>query len=292
MTGHTLNKPQWLRKTLLSGRDFRTIHEMMEKHNLHTVCREAACPNRWECGAKKTATFLISGPYCTRRCRFCNIAGKPPVQVDPGEPERVAQLASDMGLTYVVVTSVTRDDLPDGGAEMFSRTIQALRKKISGVRVEVLIPDFKGDQNALEVIVSASPDVINHNVETVPRLYPAVRPGADYARSIGIIRRVAVMDSRIVTKSGMMLGMSEQESEVETVLADLVDAGCRLFTMGQYLAPSKNHWPVSRYVPPEEFDAWQKLALEAGFSRAVAGPFVRSSFNAGEMFFSTLFNLP
>lgn len=287
-----MNKPQWLRKTLLSGRDFGTIHKMMEKHNLHTVCREAACPNRWECFAKKkTATFLISGPYCTRRCRFCNIAGKPPIAVDPGEPERVAQLASDMGLTYVVVTSVTRDDLPDGGAEMFSNTIKALRKKISGVRVEVLIPDFKGDQNALETIVAASPDVINHNVETVPRLYPAVRPGAEYARSIGIIRQVGVMDSRIVTKSGMMLGMSEQEGEVEAVLADLVDAGCRLFTMGQYLAPSKHHWPVSRYVPPEEFDAWQNLALEAGFCRAAAGPFVRSSYNAGEMFFSTIFDL-
>lgn len=291
MTGCTMNKPQWLRKTLHSGRDFRYIHEMMEKHNLHTVCREAACPNRWECCAKKTATFLISGPYCTRNCRFCNIAGRPPTAVDPGEPERVAQLASDMGLTYVVVTSVTRDDLPDGGAEMFSRTIKALRKKISGVRVEVLIPDFKGDRNALETIVSAFPDVINHNVETVPRLYPAVRPGADYARSIGIIRQVGVMDSRIVTKSGMMLGMSEQDSEVEAVLTDLVDAGCRLFTMGQYLAPSKHHWPVSRYVSPEEFDAWQNLALGAGFCASAAGPFVRSSYNAGEMFFSTVFDL-
>ena len=291
MTGCSMNKPQWLRKTLHSGRDFRNIHEMMEKHNLHTVCREAACPNRWECFAKKTATFLISGPSCSRHCRFCNIAGNPPAPLDPGEPERVAQLASDMGLTYVVVTSVTRDDLPDGGAEMFSRTIKALRKKISGVRVEVLIPDFKGDRNALETIVAAFPDVINHNVETVPRLYPAVRPGADYERSIGIIRRVGVMNPRIVTKSGMMLGMSEQDNEVEDVLTDLVDAGCRLFTLGQYLAPSKHHWPVSRYVSPEEFDAWQNLALEAGFYGAAAGPFVRSSYNAGEMFFSTVFDL-
>lgn len=284
-------KPHWLRIKLPSPDGYARVHALVEKHRLHTVCREAACPNQWECGARNTATFLILGPHCTRRCRFCNIARKPPAPPDPDEPERVAQAALDMGLHYVVVTSVTRDDLPDGGAAQFSETIAALRRKIPGVLVEVLIPDLGGESEALETIVAARPDVINHNVETVARLYPAVRPEADYHRSVDVIRRIALMNPRIVTKSGMMLGMSEGQKEIETVVFDLVDAGCRLFTAGQYLPPSKFHLPVSRYVHPDEFASWEAFAIEAGFSAAAAGPFVRSSYNAEKMFLSARFDL-
>ncbi len=284
-------KPPWLKITLPSPEGYARVHALVEKHRLHTVCREAACPNQWECGAGNTATFLILGPHCTRGCRFCNIARRPPAPPDPGEPERVAQAALDMGLRYVVVTSVTRDDLPDGGAARFSETIAALRRKIPGVRVEVLIPDFGGQQEALEIVVAARPDVINHNVETVGRLYPSVRPEADYHRSVDVIRRVALMNPRIVTKSGMMLGMSEGKNEVESVIFDLVDAGCRLFTAGQYLPPSKFHLPVSRYVHPDEFASWQAFAIEAGFAAAAAGPFVRSSYQAEKMFLTAICNL-
>ena len=280
-----------MKKVLPSPEGYARIHTLVHKHRLHTVCREAACPNQWECGAMNTATFLILGPHCTRGCRFCNIIRKAPAPPDPEEPERVAQAAKDMGLSYVVVTSVTRDDLPDGGASMFSEIISALRLKIPGVRVEVLIPDFRGNPDSLETVVAARPDVMNHNVETVPRLYPAVRPEADYRRSIDVLRRIAMLDPRIATKSGMMLGMSEKKDETERVILELADAGCSLFTAGQYLAPSTSHLPVFRYVHPAEFASWQAFAIEAGFAAAAAGPFVRSSYQAEKMFLSARFDL-
>jgi lipoyl synthase len=276
-------KPRWLRKKLPGGDDFRAIHETMAQQNLHTVCREALCPNRWECNSKKTAAFLILGRHCTRRCPFCNISGNAPEPVDPAEPGRVAQMAYDMGLKYVVVTSVTRDDLPDGGATIFSDTVKAIRLKIPGVLIEILIPDFQGDPAALQTVVNASPDVINHNVETVPRLYPQVRPGADYDRSLGLLRQVNAMDRRIILKSGILLGMSERGKEVLPVFSDLLAAGCRLLSIGQYLAPSRGHLPVYRYIRPKAFETWRRLALDAGFSGVAAGPFVRSSYNAREM---------
>jgi lipoyl synthase len=275
--------PRWLRKKLPGGSAFRAIHETMDKQNLHTVCREALCPNRWECNSAKTAAFLILGRHCTRNCPFCNISGKSPEPVDLNEPARVAQMAYDMGLKYVVVTSVTRDDLPDGGAAIFSDTIKVIRQKIPGVLIEVLIPDFQGDPAALQTVVDAFPDVINHNVETVPRLYPRVRPGADYDRSLGLLRHVNAMDDRIILKSGILLGMSERGKEVLPVFSDLVAAGCRLLSIGQYLAPSREHLPVYRYIRPRAFETWQRLALDAGFSGVAAGPFVRSSYNAREM---------
>lgn len=257
---------------------------MIDKGRLHTVCQEANCPNQFECFSAHTATFLIMGGTCTRNCRFCNIDGGQPGSLDPDEPRRVAQAAADMNLRYVVVTSVTRDDLPDGGAAHFAATIRALRETIGGVQVEVLIPDFQGDRKSLEAVMAARPEVLNHNMETVARLYPTVRPEADYRRSLDLLARVPQIDSAIPAKSGIMLGLGESKDEVRQTITDIHNTGCRMLTIGQYLQPTANHLPVVEFVAPEAFDRWRQVALEIGFDKVASGPFVRSSYHAGAMY--------
>jgi lipoyl synthase len=281
-------KPQWLKRRLPTGPAYEQIRAMIRDGALHTVCQEAKCPNQWECYSNRTATFLILGAKCTRNCRFCAVDHGPEGPPDPEEPQRVAEAARTMGLSYVVVTSVTRDDLADGGASVYADTIHALHDRIDGVQVEVLIPDFQGDRSALETVVSAGPEVLNHNLETVPRLYERVRPQAVYKRSLALLRRVRGIDPAMPTKSGLMLGLGETDAEIEQTLADLLSAGCRMLTLGQYLQPSRAHLPVARYVPPEEFDNWRRRALSMGFSQVASGPFVRSSYHARDLFIGPL----
>ncbi len=277
-------KPAWLRRKLPSGPEYEQIRSMIGKGQLHTVCQEANCPNQFECFSARTATFLIMGATCTRGCRFCNIEGGRPGPLDPDEPRRVAEAAAKMNLRYVVVTSVTRDDLPDGGSGHFAATILALRKTIADVQVEVLIPDFQGDRLALETVLAANPDVLNHNMETVERLYAEVRPQADYRQSLALLARVPAIDPAIPAKSGIMLGLGETEAEVRQTITDIYRTGCRLLTVGQYLQPTPKHLPVVDFIPPEEFDRWRRLAMDMGFEKVASGPFVRSSYHAGEMF--------
>lgn len=279
-----VQKPRWLRRRLPTGSAYEKVKGMLKEDQLHTVCQEAKCPNMWECFSQKTATFLILGSRCTRNCRFCSVQPGPLEPPDPGEPARVADVARRMGLKYVVVTSVTRDDIPDGGASLFAETIQEIRRKTPDACVEVLIPDFQGNREALHKVLQARPDVLNHNIETVARLYPRVRPQASYERSLMLIHRAHQYDPALPAKSGLMLGLGEKKAEIEKALKDLLTAGCRILTLGQYLQPSKNHLPVERFVPPEEFDAWRRKAAEIGFTEVASGPFVRSSYHAKELF--------
>jgi lipoic acid synthetase len=278
------SKPPWLRVRLPSGPAYEETRRLLRDGRLHTVCQEAHCPNIFECFSRHTATFLILGDHCTRDCRFCAVKQGPLQPPDPDEPRRLAQAAAEMRLRYVVVTSVTRDDLPDGGAAHFAATIEALRRAIPEVRVEVLIPDFQGDPAALAVVLAATPDVLNHNVETVPRLYPTVRSQAQYQRSLRLLADAARQAPHIPTKSGLMLGLGENEAEIRQTLADLRGAHCQLLTLGQYLQPTPRNLPVVRYVPPEEFEQWRRVALDLGFDHVAAAPFVRSSYQAGEIF--------
>lgn len=280
-------KPPWLTRRLPTAPEYEEIRTLIRKGRLHTVCQEARCPNQFECFSHRTATFLILGSGCTRNCRFCSVARGPEGPPDPEEPVRVAEAADRMGLRYVVVTSVTRDDLPDGGAGHFAATIREIRRRIPAARVEVLIPDFQGDPDALRTVLEARPDVLNHNIETVPRLYPRVRPEAVYERSLALLDLAAGMAPDIPTKSGLMLGLGETDTEVRETLGDLRRAQCRFITIGQYLQPSGGHLPVERYVPPGEFDAWRETALAMGFTAAASGPFVRSSYHA-EALYGTL----
>lgn len=277
-------KPQWLRRRLPSTPEYEKVRRLISRSCLNTVCQEAKCPNQWECFSSRTATFMIMGDRCTRNCRFCSVGTGPVSLPDPEEPERVALAAAELGLGYVVVTSVTRDDLSDGGASFFAETISALKRHIPEVLVEVLVPDFKGSRDALETVASAGPDVLNHNIETVPGLYERVRPQAVYTRSLNVFRDLQDIDCSIPSKSGMMLGLGETSDEIEAVLHDLHDAGCRYLTLGQYLQPSKNHLPVERYVEPGEFDSWRQKALSIGFADVASGPFVRSSYKARELY--------
>jgi lipoic acid synthetase len=273
-------KPPWLKRRLPTGPSYESVRQLIKKSRLHTVCQEAKCPNIWECFSQHTATFMIMGSLCTRDCRFCAVEHGPIELPDPTEPSRVADAVQQMELQYVVITSVTRDDLPDGGASIFAETILEIRKRIPDVLVEVLIPDFQGDPQALQKVLAAGPDVLNHNLETVARLYPSVRPGADYHRSLQLLNQSRKVSS-IPTKSGLMLGLGENADEIQTTLQDLRDAGCSMLTLGQYLQPTKQHLPVERFVHPEEFEKWQDIALERGFSEVLSGPFVRSSYQAG-----------
>jgi len=257
----------------------------MDTGGVHTVCQEAQCPNIWECFDKHTATFLILGNLCTRSCRFCAIEhGEPSEKPVSDEPQRVASLVTRMKLKYVTITSVTRDDLPDGGASHFAQTIRAVRQASPNTLIEVLIPDFQGEQNALQVVIDAQPNVLNHNMETVLRLYPLVRPQADYHRSLALIRQVADLAPKLPTKSGLMLGLGETEAEIEQTLKDIVSVNCRILTLGQYLQPTKQHLPVVEFVPPEDFDKWREVALGLGFGEVASGPFVRSSYQAEQLF--------
>jgi lipoic acid synthetase len=286
--GTRTRKPEWLRKKLPNGPEYEKIRRLLAESCLHTVCQEARCPNMFECFQSGTATFLILGDRCTRDCRFCAVVHGRPSPPDSDEPARIAGAAASLGLEYVVATSVTRDDLPDGGASVFRDTIYALRKRIPRVRVEVLVPDFQGSEAALEEVLSAGPDVFNHNIETVPRLYASVRPGAGYQRSLDVLSKAGRRAPQTPVKSGMMLGLGESEKEVDDTLHDLAAAGCSLLTLGQYLQPGPRHEPVSRFVTPDEFQSWKERALEIGFKEIASGPFVRSSYHAREMYEGTL----
>jgi lipoic acid synthetase len=279
-----MTKPPWLKKRLPPFQDLQKVKSILDGACLHTVCEEAHCPNLGECFCSGTATFLILGRICTRHCGFCAVEHSVPSPLDEAEPERLAQAIKQMGLRYVVITSVTRDDLPDGGAAHFARTIQAIRELETRIKAEVLIPDFAGDFSALRTVLEAVPDVLNHNVETVPRLYPHVRPQANYRRSIELLRRAGETDSHILTKSGFMLGLGEKEEEVDQLLSDLREAGCDFLTIGQYLQPGSDRLPVVRYIPPEEFENYKIKGENMGFKAVASGPFVRSSFHASQMF--------
>jgi len=279
-----LPKPDWLKKRIPSGQACTEVSSLLRDRQLHTVCQEAHCPNLGECFSRGTATFMILGDKCTRSCSFCAVRHDIPLPLDVGEPQRVAMAVEELGLRYVVITSVTRDDLPDGGAFHFAKTIRSIRDQMPNTRVEVLVPDFQGSEWALNIVMEARPDVINHNIETVPRLYPEVRPQADYKRSLQLLKRSKKIDHRILTKSGLMLGLGEDHEEVLNVLEDLLESGCQLLTIGQYLRPSLRHHQVIRFVPPEEFTQWGELASRMGFLAVASGPFVRSSFKAAEMF--------
>lgn len=276
-----LRKPKWIRARAPVGKEIQGIRRLLRQNGLSTVCEEAACPNLGECFHQGTATFLILGDICTRRCPFCDVAHGRPQPPDLAEPERLAAAVDRLGLAYVVITSVDRDDLRDGGAAHYAATIQAVRHRRPRCRVEVLVPDFRGRMEAaLLQLDTALPDVFNHNLETVPRLYRQVRPGADYQESLQLLRLFGERHPEIPTKSGLMLGLGESLEEVETVMSDLRAHGCRMLTLGQYLQPSRNHLPVSRYVHPDEFARLQQLGESMGFERVASAPMVRSSYHA------------
>ncbi len=285
MTAQTVAKPAWLKRSLPRGPEFERVRKLVQGAHLHTVCQEAKCPNIWHCFANHTATFMILGDLCTRNCRYCNVGHGTPLAPDAAEPESVARAALALGLTYVVITSVTRDDLEDGGAAQFARTIKTVRKTLPDLTgVEVLIPDFAGSAPALETVMDARPDVLNHNIETVPSLYPKARPEAVYHRSLELLDRAHQMHPSIPVKSGLMVGLGETRGELRETMDDLVSRGCSILTIGQYLQPSKAHLAVDRYYPPDEFDDLRDLALDMGFKTVASGPFVRSSFEAKTLF--------
>ncbi|HSD67305.1 MAG TPA: lipoyl synthase, partial [Vicinamibacteria bacterium] len=274
-----LPRPAWIRAKAPQGPGYERIRGLMRGLELHTVCEEARCPNLGECWSRGTATFMILGEVCTRACGFCavktGLPGQPP---DPGEPRRVAEAVARMGLRHAVVTSVNRDDQPDGGASIFAATIREVRSRVPGCAVEVLIPDFKGCWDALAVVLEARPDVLNHNVETVPRLYRSARSGARFPRSLELLRRSKA--AGLLTKSGVMVGLGEELGEVEETIRDIRSAGTDILTVGQYLRPSPQHLPVLRYYSPSEFDALRAFALDLGFAHVESGPLVRSSYHA------------
>ena len=273
-------KPKWLTIPYQDNENQESVIELLKRLDLNTVCVEAKCPNLTECFESKTATFMILGAKCTRNCRFCNVNNDLPEQVDSEEPEKVALTTKELGLDYIVVTSVTRDDLPDGGANQFAATIHALREHCPKTKVEVLIPDFKGEVRALKAVVAAKPDVIGHNVETVPALYEQIRPEAIYSRSLKVIEEIKKLDSNIYSKSSLMVGCGETKEQVLQVMDDLRTVGCDFLTIGQYLAPSKKHYPVQEYIHPDVFDEYREIALLKGFKHVASGPFVRSSYHA------------
>jgi len=276
----SLHKPPWIRVRLPHGPVVERVRGLLRGRSLHTVCEEALCPNRGECWGNGTATFLILGERCTRDCAFCAVRSGPPEPPDRNEAARVAETVAALGLTHVVITSVTRDDLPDGGASAFAEVIRSVRSVAAGCTVEVLVPDFQGDDASLAQVLRARPDVLAHNLETVRRLYPRVRPQADYDRSLTLLRGARECDPELLTKSGIMVGLGEEWEEILQVIQDLRTVGCDLLTVGQYLRPTRDQLPVTRYIPPETFEAIRRAALEAGFRWVEAGPFVRSSYRA------------
>lgn len=273
-------RPAWLRAPAPVGADYSELKALVERLRLHTVCESAACPNVGECWNRRTATFMILGNVCTRRCGFCAVQKGAPLPVDYDEPRRVTDAVEALALRYAVITSVNRDDRADGGAESFALTIAAIRGRVPGCKIEVLIPDFQGSHDALAVVMKARPDVLNHNTETVPRLYRQVRLGARYERSLDILAHAKKNWPAIPTKSGLMLGLGETREEVLEVMKDLRAHGVEILTLGQYLQPSGSHLPVLRFVPPEEFDDYRRTGLEMGFIHVESGPLVRSSYHA------------
>ncbi len=277
----TAKKPEWLRARYSCCPEVEQVRRILRSNGLHTVCEEATCPNLGECFRQGTATFLILGDTCTRNCPFCDVSHGLPSPPDPAEPEKLARAAAAMGLRYVVITSVTRDDLPDGGAGHYAACIEALRTGEAGPRVEILVPDFRGsEERALELLSRQSPDVFNHNLETVSDLYGTVRPEADYDDSLRLLRRYKELSPSVPTKSGIMLGFGETGEQIYRTMQDLIEHHCDMLTLGQYLRPSASHLPVRRYVPPEEFDHYREVGLSMGFSHVEAGPLVRSSYHA------------
>ena len=274
----TIELPDWIRKKSFVG--IQDMRQILKKHRVSTVCEKARCPNIGECYPRPAATFLILGSRCTRNCGFCSVESSKPESLDPEEAKRVALAAKEIGLKYVIITSVTRDDLPDGGATQFAKTIRAIRDSIPYVKIEVLTPDFKGNIDSLRTVMDSRPDVYGHNIETVPRLYPFVRAQADYIRSLNLLAYAKKIAPDIYTKSGLMLGLGETLNEVVTVLRDLRNEGCNFITIGQYLRPSKLHLPVVEYIRPEVFEDLRKIAMDMGFTYAASSPLVRSSFNA------------
>ena len=284
MSTPILRKPDWLKVRFPAGPEFARIDRMHREQGLHSVCRSAACPNQGECWSAGTATFMILGDRCSRDCAFCNVGHGPQGAPDPAEPQAVADAVAELGLRHAVITSVTRDDLADGGAGHFAATVAAIRTQAPNCRVELLIPDLGGDRAALGLILAARPDVLGHNLETVPRLYPLARAGADYRRSLELLAASRELAPAIPTKSGLMLGLGEERHELLAVFADLRAAGVGMLTLGQYLQPTRRHLPVARYLPPEEFDALKADALALGFAQVAAGPLVRSSYHAAELY--------
>jgi len=278
----TLERPRWLRAPAPAGENYRDLKRIIERLRLHTVCESAACPNVGECWNHRTATFMILGNFCTRRCGFCAVQKGAPLPVDYDEPRRVADAVAAMGLRFAVVTSVNRDDREDGGAELFAMVIRAIRERVPGCGVEVLVPDFQGRHTAVESVMEAAPDILNHNTETVPRLYRQVRQGARYERSLDLLAYAKKLSPRIPTKSGLMLGLGERSDEVLQVMRDLRAHRVDILTLGQYLRPSPKHLPIVRYVPPAEFDELRMAGKEMGFAHVEAGPLVRSSYHAAD----------
>jgi lipoic acid synthetase len=275
-----IERPKWLRAPAPVGANYRELKGLVERLRLHTVCESAACPNVGECWNRRTATFMILGNVCTRRCGFCAVQKGAPLEVDYDEPARVAEACELLGLRYAVITSVNRDDRKDGGAELFALTIRSIRERIPACKVEVLVPDFQGSHAAMDIVMNAHPDVLNHNTETVPRLYRQVRLGARYERSLDMLRYAKLARPYVPTKSGLMLGLGETASEVLKVMRDLRDHHVDILTLGQYLRPSEKHLPILRYVPQEEFDDFRREGAKMGFAHVEAGPLVRSSYHA------------
>jgi lipoic acid synthetase len=277
-----LERPKWLRAPAPSGDNYRELKELIERLRLHTVCESAACPNVGECWNRRTATFMMLGNVCTRRCGFCAVQKGAPLPVDYDEPERVAQAVAAMGLKFAVITSVNRDDREDGGAELFAMVIRAIRQRVPGCGVEVLVPDFQGSHRAVETVMEAVPDVLNHNTETVPRLYRQVRLGARYERSLDVLAYAKSLSPATPTKSGLMLGLGERAGEVLDAMRDLRAHNVDVLTLGQYLRPSPEHLPIVRYVTPEEFAEFRRAGVEMGFAHVESGPLVRSSYHAAD----------
>jgi lipoic acid synthetase len=275
--------PRWLHRPIRAGRDMREVDAILRGMELHTVCESAKCPNRMECFSCRTATFMLLGDVCTRDCSFCSVAGGEPGPVDSGEPQRVAEAAALMGLEHVVMTSVTRDDLPDGGAAHFAAAIRAVRRHLPHATVEVLTPDFEGDLEAVRVVLAEGPEVFNHNLETVKKLYPRVRPQADYRRSLHVLRSAKDMSPAVKIKSGLMVGLGEERSQLNRTFRDLAETGCDMLTIGQYLRPSRGQLKVERFLSPDEFEGLREEAEEAGIPQVASAPFVRSSYRAKEL---------
>ena len=272
--------PGWIRVKAPGGPQFAETQRVVRSLRLHTVCEEAHCPNVAECWGQRTATFMLMGEVCTRNCPYCAVSHGRPLPLDPSEPERVATAAARLDLRHVVVTSVDRDDLPDGGAAHFAATARAIRARLPACRIEVLIPDFKGEPHAVAAVVESPIDILNHNTETVPRLYPRARPGGRYQRTLDLLRLVKTLRAGLVTKTGLMLGLGEEREEILVVFRDLAAVGCDILTIGQYLQPSVRHLPVERYLSPDEFAKLQREAVALGFLHVEAGPLVRSSYRA------------
>jgi len=288
-TTRPLRKPPWIRARSPADPAVSRLKEVLRENRLHTVCEEASCPNIGECFSGGTATFMIMGDICTRRCPFCDVAHGRPDPLDANEAENLGQTIRDMGLRYVVVTSVDRDDLRDGGAGHFAQCIEAIRRYSPDIKIEILVPDFRGRMDrALDILIKSPPDVFNHNLETVPDLYRKVRPGSDYAWSLDLLKRFKALYPEVPTKSGLMLGVGEKISEVEQVMRDLRKHDCNMLTLGQYLQPSVHHLPLDRYVHPDEFDRLGELGYALGFSHVASGPMVRSSYHADQQAKETL----